>query len=120
MLAAPAGVQVVGAEPELAGDARISLQTGVRQPPMPPRTVADGLRTALGERNFSILAAYGLPIHLVSENEILAAQKLAMSCLKLLVEPSSAVPLAALLKHGPQKRGSRRVVVVLTGANLQV
>ncbi len=120
VLAAPAEVQIVGAEPALAADARLSLETGVRQPPMPPRTVADGLRTALGERNFSILAAYGLPIRCVSEREITAAQQLAMSCLKVLVETSSAVPLAALMKHGVQNPDTRRVVVVLTGANLQV
>ena len=105
---------IVGAEPELAGDAAIGLANGVREPQMPPRTVADGLRTSLGERNFKVLHNYGLPVHLVSEAEIIAAQRLVMSCLKVLVEPSSAVPFAALLKARP----GGRVAVVLTGANL--
>ena len=105
---------VVGAEPELAGDAAIGLASGVRQPQMPPRTVADGLRTSLGERNFEILHSYGLPVHLVSEAEIIAAQRLVMSYLKVLVEPSSAVPFAALLKARP----GGRVAIVLTGANM--
>ncbi len=119
VLAAPPGIQVVGAEPQLAGDAQLSLRLGVRQPPMPPRTIADGLRTALGERNFAILAAYQLPIYTVTEKEIEAAQKLATSCLKVLVEPSSAVPLAALLKYGSFRPDARRIAIVLTGANLQ-
>lgn len=113
------GLQVVGAEPRLAGDAWQSIRTGVRQPALPPRTIADGLRTALGELNFRVLNNYRLPIHLVSEAEISAAQKIMMSCLKLLVEPSSAVPLAALFKYGPQAPRSRRVVVVITGGNIE-
>jgi len=87
---------------------------------MPPVTVADGLRTALGGLNFRLLSRYGLPIHLVTESEIIAAQRLVMSCLKVIVEPSSAVPIAALMKHGPQKRSSRRVAVIVTGGNQEV
>jgi threonine dehydratase len=118
VLASGHAAQVVGAEPRLAGDAFASLQRGERQPAMPPRSVADGLRTALGELNFRILNAYQLPIRLVSEKEILAAQKLAMACLKLLIEPSSAVPIAALLKYGPCLPDTRRVVIIVTGGNV--
>jgi len=120
VLAAGASVQVVGAEPELARDAHDSLQLGERQAALPPLSVADGLRTALGELNYRVLQRYQLPIHLVSEAEILAAQQLAMSCWKLLVEPSSAVPLAALLKYGPQRPQSRRVAVIITGGNIEL
>lgn len=118
VLAAGDSVQVVGAEPELARDAYDSLRLGERQEPLAPLSVADGLRTALGELNFRVLKDYQLPIHLVSEADILAAQQLAMSCLKQLIEPSSAVPLAALLKHGPQHTGSRRVAVIISGGNI--
>ncbi len=118
ILAAGEVVQVIGAEPELARDAYDSLRMGARQPALPPQTVADGLRTALGALNFRVLQPYQLPIHLVSEAEILAAQQLAMSCLKLVIEPSSAVPLAALLKQGPQLCGTRRVGLILTGGNI--
>jgi len=111
-------VQVVGAEPIVAGDAWASLQSGVRQSAMPPRTIADGLRTSLGELNFRILAGYDLPIKLVSEQAIIDAQLLMMSCLKVMVEPSSAVPLAALLADGPHDAASEQVVVVISGGNL--
>ena len=120
VLAAGQHVQVVGAEPQLARDTYDSLRTGRRQPAMPPQTVADGLRAGLGELNFRILNAYRLPMRLVSDAEILAAQKLAMSCLKLLIEPSSAVPIAALLKYGAWRADTRTVVVILSGGNLQI
>ena len=56
----------------------------------------------------------------VSEDEILAAQHFAMSCLKVLLEPSSAVPIAALLKYGPLNSATRCVVVIVTGGNIEV
>lgn len=120
VLGAGSRVQVVGAEPELASDAHQSLQQHEIQPPMPPVTVADGLRTGLGGMNYQILDRYALPIRLVSEDEILAAQQLAMSCLKVLLEPSSAVPVAALLKYGPLNTTTRCVVVIVTGGNIKV
>lgn len=113
-------VQVVGAEPDLARDAYDSLRLGVRQSQMEPRTCADGLRTALGVLNFDILYDYDLPIVLVGEDEILEAQAILMSCLKILVEPSAAVPFAAILKNGPQNLSSNRVAVVISGGNLVV
>ena len=113
-------VQLVGAEPRLARDAFDSLRLGERQPALPPRTAADGLRTALGELNFRLLNDYRLPIHLVSERDITAAQRLAMACLKLLIEPSSAVPIAALLKYGAYRPQSRRVAIIVTGGNLEL
>ena len=113
-------VQVVGAEPELAKDAYMSLQCGERQPALPPLTVADGLRASLGVLNFQILRDYGLPVRLVTETEILAAQALTMSCLKVVLEPSSAVPVAALLKYGPEHASTRRVVIIITGGNIEV
>jgi threonine dehydratase len=118
VLAAGQDVQIVGAEPTLAGDARMALQTHQIQPPMAPVTIADGLRTALGQLNFRILDRYQLPIHLVSEADIVATQKLVMSCLKVVIEPSSAVPVAALLEHGSWLSDSRRVVVIITGGNI--
>jgi threonine dehydratase len=70
--------------------------------------------------NFKILDDYQLPVHLVSEQEIIDAQSLAMSCLKLVLEPSSAVPVAALLKHGSARPDSRSVAIILTGGNVQL
>lgn len=107
-------VRVVGAEPALAGDAAAGLASGVRQPQMPPHTVADGLRTSLGELNFEVLHGYGLHVELVDEDEIIEAQRLMMSCLKVLVEPSSAVAFAALRKARP----SGGVGMIITGGNV--
>lgn len=116
------GVRVIGTEPELADDAYWSLRKGEIQPPKPPLTVADGLRTALGTLTFAILSRYGLNIVRVGEDEILAAQRLIWSRLKLVVEASSAVPFAALIKTvaaaGDTYRG-RRVGILLSGGNVQ-
>ena len=112
--------QVVGAEPLLASDAYQSLRSGIRQPQMEPKTCADGLRTALGKLNFDILSKYSLPIHLVDEAEIMKAQSLLMSCLKIVVEPSAAVSFAALLKDGPHHAQSKVICVVISGGNSKV
>lgn len=115
------GVRVVASEPELADDAFRSLASGELQPALPPRTIADGLRTALGPLNFEILRDYALTIHRVSEAEISAAQKLLMQRLKLVVEPSAAVPFAGLLNVSRlQQLDARCVGVVLTGGNTQL
>lgn len=116
------GVRVVGAEPALADDAYWSLRKGEIQPPKPPLTVADGLRTALGTLTFTILSRYGLNIVRVGEDEILAAQRLIWSRLKLVVEASSAVPFAALLQTvaaAPEVYRGRRVGILLSGGNVQ-
>ncbi len=111
-------IRIIGAEPELASDAAASMRLGSRQPQMPPLSVADGLRTSLGVLNFDMFRAYGLAICVVSEAEIADAQRELMSTLKVLVEPSSAVPWAALRRHGPS--GARRVGIVLTGGNIDL
>lgn len=116
LVGSDAGVAVFAGEPELADDAYRSLVSGERQPAPPPRTVADGLRTALGVLNFAILRDYGLPVVRVSEQEIVDAQRLIWNRLKVVVEPSAAVPLAALLKHG----ADRPAGVVLSGGNVDL
>jgi threonine dehydratase len=107
------GVAVRGAEPELADDAYRSLASGVRQPAPEPQTVADGLRGALGEYTFRILRAHDLRIHRVSEAAIIEAQRLVWNVLKLVVEPSGAVALAALLEAGATAPAG----VILSGGN---
>ena len=109
-------VQVCGAEPRLADDAAESLAKGRRLAPRPPTTMADGLRTGLGERNFARLMDYGLPITLVDEDEIDSAMRLLWACLKLVVEPSGAVALAAVLRARP----GGRIGVVLSGGNVEL
>jgi threonine dehydratase len=116
---AGSGVRVFGAEPELADDAFRSLREGRRLPPCPPRTVADGLRTALGELTFAILRGHGIEIALASDEEILAAMRLLWQRAKLVVEPSGAVPLAVLLRKRPDLAG-RRVGIILSGGNVDI
>lgn len=111
-------VQVVGAEPAGADDAYRSLRDGTLVPQTDPRTVADGLLTSLGQRNFAILSGYRLPIRLASDAGIMAAARELIEMLHVVTEPSSAVPWAALLESDPAGRAGRRIGVILTGGNL--
>ncbi|MCY4656435.1 MAG: threonine/serine dehydratase [Gammaproteobacteria bacterium] len=111
--------RVVGAEPELAGETYESLQRKERLPPYPPKSIADGLLAGVGVRNFEILSRHQTSVFLVTEAEIVEAMRLIWSTLKIVIEPSSAVPMAALLKNKEKVRG-KHVGVVLTGGNVQV
>jgi threonine dehydratase len=122
-LLALAGTSTVvrGVEPALADDAFWSLRRGRIEPQRPPRTVADGLRTALGRLPFAIFQAHGLTISTVTEEEIIGAQRLLWQQLKLVVEASGAVPLAGLLKAvkgAPPAYQGRRIGVILSGGNV--
>jgi threonine dehydratase len=114
-----ADVRIIGVEPELADDAWQSLREGRVVPPRPPRTVADGLLTALSELTFSILRETGAEIVRVSEREILESMRLLWERAKLVVEPSGAVPVAAALAGRADLRG-RRVGVILSGGNVDL
>ena len=111
---------VRGVEPELADDAYWSLIKGSIQPQKPPVTVADGLRTALGQIPFQLFRQHQLSISRVSEAEILAAQALVWQRLKLVVEPSGAVPLAGLMaaaRAEPEVYRGGRYGVIFSGGN---
>ncbi|MGE0625391.1 MAG: threonine/serine dehydratase [Pseudomonadales bacterium] len=113
-------VRVIGVEPELADDAYWSLERGEIQPQRPPRTIADGLRTALGTLPFALFRQHHLTIRTVTEAEIVAAQRLLWQRLKLVVELSGAVPLAGLLRAlaaEPARYSKVRVGVILSGGN---
>lgn len=88
-------IRIIGAEPELAGDAAISKRTGAIAPPMPPVTIADGLRTALGPLTFPVVRDLVDDIVLIPEVEIVAHMRLAWERMKLTIEPSAAVGVAA-------------------------
>jgi threonine dehydratase/serine racemase len=118
---ADTGIRVVGVEPELADDAYWSLERGRIQPQRPPKTIADGLRTALGDLPFAIFRRYGMTIRTVSEAAILSAQRLVWQRLKIVIETSSAVPLAGLLEALETDRSAyatRRVGVIVSGGNV--
>ena len=116
VLAAAGQAQVVLAEPELARDAKDSLASGQLRDALPPLTVADGLRTGLGELNFSILKKAKTPVHLASEQGIERWTRLLAERAGIVVEPSAAVTLAAMAENPGSARG--RVGVVLTGGNI--
>lgn len=115
-------VKVWGAEPELAADAKESFDTRklVEWPAnKTTRTICDGLRTqTLGALNFKQLLQYLDGIVAVSEEEIIQAIRVFLNATLLIPEPSGAVPLAAALFHAKELPKARKVVVVLSGGNL--
>lgn len=121
-LSAPS-VQVWGAEPELAADAKESFETSqlVKWPAeKTTRTIGDGLRTqSLGALNFEHVMKYVDGITAVSEDEIFSTMRLMLTATKLVPEPSGAVALAAALYHAHELPRVRKVAVVLSGGNLE-
>ncbi len=111
-------IRVIGAEPEQADDAWRSFRTGQRCAVTAPQTIADGLRGSIGARNFELLRSHVDDVVTVSEAAIVDAMRIVLGDLKLLIEPSSAVPVAALLA-GKLGRGGR-VGLVLSGGNVDL
>lgn len=110
---------VIGAEPEGAADAVLSLQTGKIQLSMNPKTIADGLLTSLGDKTFPVISQFVREIITVSESEIISAMKLIWERMKIIVEPSSAVTLAAVLKE-KEKFRKKRMGLILSGGNVDL
>lgn len=112
--------RLVGAEPTRADDARRSLQVGSILPSDDPRTMADGLRTSLGPRTFAVLSRHLERIVTAEEPEILEAMRFVWERMNLIIEPSCAVPVAALLAGRVPEVEGRRVGVILTGGNVDL
>jgi threonine dehydratase len=110
---------VIGAEPEGAKDAWKGFHRGERVTKFSPHTIADGLRATVGVRNFKIISDQVDDILLTSEERIVEAMKLIWSRLKVVVEPSAAVPLASIMEH-PERFHGQRVAIILTGGNLDL
>ncbi|MDH5821804.1 pyridoxal-phosphate dependent enzyme [Luteimonas sp. RD2P54] len=110
------GTRLYLAEPAGAADTAASLARGARVTDLVPDTVCDGLRATLGAPNFAILQAAGAEAVTVDDGATLAAMRLFWQRSKQLVEPSSAVALAAVLQHRSRFEGLR-VGVVLSGGN---
>ena len=113
------GIRIVGAEPEQADDACQSFRTGERRAVVAPNTIADGLRGSIGVRNFELLRRFVDDVVTVSEAQIVEAMRVVLADFKLLIEPSSAVPVAALLAGKTCKRG-QRVGLVISGGNIDL
>ena len=110
---------VIGAEPAAADDARRSLESGAILPSDDPKTIADGLRTSLGVRDFSVIRLLVDQIATASEAEILDAMRMIWERVKIVIEPSCAVPVAAIL-NGQIAAEGQRVGVILTGGNVDL
>jgi threonine dehydratase len=111
--------RVIGCEPALADDAAQSLKEGHIVPARPPATIADGLLTALSPRTFGIVRELVETIGLAEEAEIISALRTILERMKIVVEPSAAVPLAVLMNR-PFGLAGKRVGVILSGGNLDV
>jgi threonine dehydratase len=112
-------VRVIAAEPKGADDAFRSLRDGRIYPSENPRTVADGLRTSLGSLTFPIIRRYVQRIVTVEEESIVAAMRHIWERMKILIEPSAAVPLAGILEGGCEATG-KHIGVILSGGNLDL
>lgn len=112
-------IRVIGVEPELADDARRSIEAGRIIPSDYPNTVADGLRTSLGDLTFAVIRKTGAGILTVTEESIIQAMKLIWERMKIIIEPSAAVPFAAVLEHRAGIRGER-FGILLSGGNVDL
>lgn len=111
--------EVIGAEPHEADDAYRSLKSGKIERNITTNTIADGLRTQLGDINFPIIQQHVKKIIRVEEHEIVAAMRLIWERMKIIVEPSSAVTLAAILKE-KEVFEHKKVGVILSGGNVDL
>ncbi len=112
-------IRVIACEPEGADDARRSFLKGEIVPAGDPNTIADGLLTSLGKRNFPIIREYVTDIVTVSDRAIIEAMKLSFERMKIVIEPSSAVPLAAILEKKVDIAG-KKTGIIISGGNVDL
>jgi len=112
-------IRVIGCEPENADDAYRSKQAGYIIPSKNPYTIADGLLTSLGTKTFPIIRDLVDDIILVSENDIINAMRLLYERMKIVIEPSSAVPLGAVISGKIDVR-NKRVGMIISGGNIDL
>lgn len=119
IVAARHKIAIFGAEPEGAADAHRSLATGDLVTSHVPDTICDGLLTTLGQLNFDIIRDKISGILLVSDAQVIEAMALIWTRLKMVIEPSSAVTLAAVIRN-PDLFAGKRVGLILTGGNVDL
>jgi len=113
------GIRVIGVEPAGADDASRSFRAGHIVPNTSPQTIADGLRGMLGEQTFEVIRRSVDDIVTVSDEAIVRALRTLWETLKLVIEPSGAVPYAAVAERKVEVSG-KRVGLILTGGNLDL
>ncbi|MFN8347334.1 MAG: pyridoxal-phosphate dependent enzyme [Spirosomataceae bacterium] len=111
--------EVIAGEPEGAADAVLSFKTGNIEKAPYINTIADGLLTSLGDKTLEIIRVHVKDILTVSDPEIIEAMRLIWERMKIVIEPSCAVPFAALLKNKEQFAG-KKVGIILTGGNVDL
>ena len=111
--------RVIAGEPEGAADAILSFRSGQVEKAPYINTIADGLLTNLSERTLAIIRTHVSDILTVSDAEIIAAMRLIWERMKIIIEPSCAVPLAVVLKHKDQFAG-QKIGIILTGGNVDL
>lgn len=114
-----AGTKVIGCEPSGADDAYRSFTSKELVPQTNPQTICDGLRTSLGRKPFEIILKHVEDILLAEDAEIVAAMQLIWERMKIVVESSSAVPLAALLRNKERFAG-KNIGIVISGGNVDL
>ena len=115
-------IKVVGVEPKNADDAYRSFQLGERVHVENPNTIADGLRTSVGEKTFPIIKEFVDDIITVTEEQIIDAMKFYWERMKLVVEPSGAVPLAGILSGSIESQliKNKRIGIIISGGNIDL
>lgn len=111
--------EIIGGEPEGANDAYRSFTSGELQANETTNTICDGLRASMGQKPFSVVQELLTDVVTVSDEEVVQAMRLIWERLKLVVEPSCAVPLAVVLKQ-PERFAKKRLGIILTGGNIDV
>ena len=111
--------KIIAAEPEQADDAYRSFKAGYIIADDAPKTIADGLLVPLKERTWHFVSTYVTDIFTASEQEIIDAMKLTWKHLRIVIEPSCAVPLAIVLKY-PEAFKGKRVGIIVTGGNVDL
>ncbi len=111
--------RVIAGEPEGAADAILSFRSGRIEKAPYINTIADGLLTNLSERTLAVIRTYVADILTVSDAEIIAAMRFIWERMKIIIEPSCAVPLAVVLKYKDQFTG-QKIGIILTGGNVDL
>lgn len=114
-----AKISIIGAEPERADDAFRSFHSGKIEPVLRTDTVADGLRTSLGELTFQVIQTHLDDIVTVSEESIIRDMRAVWERMKIIIEPSCSVPLSAILDKKVDVKG-KKVGIILTGGNVDL
>ncbi len=111
--------KVIACEPEGANDAWQSFKTGKLVPSVNPKTIADGLLTSLGSLTWPIIQEYVYDVMLVNDRQIIDAMQLVWERMKIIIEPSSAVPVAVALSAKDEYK-NKKIGIIISGGNIDL